>query len=108
MNELISRDELKTMINSGAQHKLVEALPKKYFETEHLPKAINIPHDEIVSIAPILLPNKSEPVIVYCANAQCQNSHMAAESLRELGYTKVYEYREGKKDWIEAGLQIEK
>lgn len=95
------------MIDSGVQHKLVEALPKKYFEAEHLPNAINIPHDEISNTAPILMRDKSEPVIVYCANAECQNSHIAAESLRGLGYSKVYEYHEGKKDWIEAGLSVD-
>lgn len=106
MSQTISRDNLKAMLDSGTPHKLIEALPKKYFETEHLPNAINIPHDEVEDLAPNLLHDKVEPVIVYCANGECQNSHIAAESLRKLGYTNVYEYTEGKKDWIEAGLPI--
>jgi rhodanese-related sulfurtransferase len=106
MSKFISREKLKALIDSGAQHKLVEALPKKYFDSEHLPNAINIPHDEIESSAAVHLHDKSEPVIVYCANIDCQNSHIAAESLRKLGYTNVCEYHEGKKDWTEAGLPM--
>lgn len=106
MSQYISRDKLKAIIDSGTQHKLVEALPKKYFENEHLPNAINIPHDEVEGLAPKLMHDKLEPVIVYCANSDCQNSHIAADYLRKLGYTKVYEYREGKKDWKEAGLPM--
>lgn len=108
MNQvLISREELQTLIVSGAKHAIVEALPRNYYVAEHLPGAINIPHDEVVATAARLLPDKRGPVIVYCANAQCQNSHSAAESLRQLGYRQVYEYSGGKQDWKQAGLPLE-
>jgi len=107
MSQSISREELKTMLASGTKHTVVEALPRKYYEAEHLPGAINIPHDEVQVIASRLIPDKSETVIVYCASAECRNSHIAAEVLRGLGYSSVYEYTEGKKDWKEAGLPLE-
>jgi len=47
------------------------------------------------------------PIVVYCANAACQNSHLAAVRLKQLGYTAVRVYAEGKKDWIGAGLPVE-
>ncbi len=107
MSQFISRDELKTVIASGKRHTIIEALPRKYYEAEHLPGAINVPHDEIAVAASRLITDKSEPVIVYCASAECQNSHIAAELLRGLGYSHVYEYAEGKKGWKEAGLPLE-
>lgn len=107
MAQNISREELKTIITSGTKQTIVEALPRKYYEAEHLPGAINIPHDDVQAVASQLIPDKSEPVIVYCASAECQNSHIAAEVLRGLGYINVYEYTEGKKGWKEAGLPLE-
>ena len=107
MSQTISRDDLKSLINSGNTPTIVEALPKQHYETEHLPGAINIPHDVIQLYATQLIPNKQETVVVYCASAECKNSHIAAETLRQQGYTSVYEYSEGKKDWKEAGLPLE-
>ena len=107
MSQFISRDDLKTLIASGKDHTIVEALPKEYYEAEHLPGAINIPHDEVQAAASRIIPDKSGSVIVYCADGACQNSHLAAEALRELGYSSVYEYAEGKDDWKKAGLPLE-
>ena len=107
MNLSISREDLKSLIASGKTPTIVEALPQEHYEDEHIPGAINIPHDEIQLKATHLIPDKSGDVVVYCASAECQNSHIAAEALRRLGYTSVYEYTEGKKDWKEAGLPLE-
>ena len=107
MSQFISREDLKTLIAAGTKQTIVEALPRKYYEAEHLPGAINVPHDEVQATASRLIPDKSGPVIVYCASAECQNSHIAAEDLRRLGYSRVYEYTEGKKGWKEAGLPLE-
>jgi hypothetical protein len=37
----------------------------------------------------------------------CQNSPQAARRLEALGYGNVYDYEEGKQDWIEARLPTE-
>ncbi len=55
-----------------------------------------------------LLPEKNAFIVVYCANTPCQNSGIAARTLDALGYTNVAEYVEGKQDWVEAGLRLEK
>lgn len=107
MSQFISREDLKILIASGTKQTIIEALPEKYYEAEHLPGAINIPHNQVQTTAAHLIPDKSEPVIVYCANAECRNSHVAAEALRQLGYSRVYEYSEGKKGWKEAGLPLQ-
>ena len=107
MTQTISRGDLEALIASNHSKTIVEALPREYYDAEHLPGAINIPHDEIVTRAARLIPDKSAPVVVYCASTECKNSHQAAEILRGLGYRKVYEYSEGKKGWKEAGLPLE-
>ena len=74
---------------------------------EHLPGAIAFPLDDIDGHAARLLPDKAAAIAVYCSNSVCNNSHVVAARLTELGYTAVFRYTEGKQDWIEAGLPIE-
>ena len=106
MHGTITRDELRRAIEEGGVT-VVEALPAMYFEDAHLPGAINIPHDEVRELAPALLPDRSAPIVTYCANTPCRNSGIAAATLVAMGYTDVREYVEGKQDWTEAGLPVE-
>jgi rhodanese-related sulfurtransferase len=104
----ITREELKAKLDRGEDVVLVEALPPMYYEDAHLPGALNLPHDRVDELAPTLLPDKSAQIVVYCANAPCQNSGIAARRLLALGYTNVLDYDDGKQDWIEAGLPVER
>jgi rhodanese-related sulfurtransferase len=107
MNRTISRDELRMSLSSASRPVLVEALPEKYYLAQHLPGALHLPHDQVDALAAVVLPEKAAPIVVYCANLQCQNSHIAAHRLLALGYTNVSVYAAGKQDWAEAGLPFE-
>jgi rhodanese-related sulfurtransferase len=102
----ITREELRDAIEAG-DVTVVEALGPKYYEDAHLPGAINIPHTEVRTLAPELLPDKDAPIVTYCASTTCPNSEVAAKVLIKLGYTNVREYVEGKADWQEAGFPVE-
>ncbi len=103
----ITREELKAKLENGAGVALVEALPAKYYLANHLPGALNLPHDQVDALAPSLLPDKSTEIVVYCASGPCKNSAIAANRLAELGYANVRDYHEGKEDWVAAGLPTE-
>lgn len=107
MNRIISREELQEQLASSRPPVLAEALPEKYYAAQHLPGALHLPHDQVDALAASLLPDKTAPVVVYCASRQCQNSHVAAHHLSALGYTEVMVYSGGKQDWEEAGLPFE-
>ncbi len=107
MTDTITRDEIKARLDRGDAITLVEALPPKYYDEAHLPGAINIPHDRVRELAPALLPDKNAPIAVYCASTECNNSRIATDLLRSLGYVDAREYVDGKQDWIEAGLPVE-
>lgn len=103
----IKRDEIKDKLDHRQPLVIVEALPAKHFEQAHLPGALNIPHDAVDASAARLLPDRDAEIVVYCANAACKNSAIAAQRLEELGYRNVREYHDGKADWIEAGFPVE-
>ena len=102
----ITREGLKAKLDRGEEVVLIETLGPKYYEEAHLPGAINIPHTEVDALAPEMLPDKSAQIVVYCSNRVCQNSPQAARRLATLGYENVYDYEEGKQDWIEAGPSL--
>lgn len=108
MTSTITRDALKAKLDAGEPVVLVEALPAKYYRDSHLPGAVNLPHTEAEALAPMLIPDFDAEIVVYCASLDCKNSGIAAERLTELGYRNVREYAEGKRDWIEAGLPVER
>jgi rhodanese-related sulfurtransferase len=108
MAQHISRDELKQLLDDSADVTVVEALGPVYYEDAHIPGAINIPHEEVDALAPGLLPDKDALIVTYCASAPCRNSDIAARRLEALGYSNVREYVEGKQDWVDAGLPVER
>ena len=108
MSTPITRTDLQARIDRGDELVLVEALGPMYFDDAHLPGAINVPHDRVEELAPLVLPDKDATIVVYCSNTACQNSVVASRTLDRLGYTNVLEYVEGKQDWIEAGLAVER
>jgi rhodanese-related sulfurtransferase len=102
----ISRDELKAKIDRGDHFRLVETLPEPDFVEAHLPGAIHLPPDRVRELAPEVLPDKNEDIVVYCASPTCQASEKAARELIALGYTHVRDYQSGKQDWMDAGLPV--
>jgi len=63
----IQRDDVRRLLDEGAQ--LVETLPAKEYQDEHLPGAINLPlRDLDRQAAARLSPNRA--LIVYCYDSQ--------------------------------------
>ena len=63
----IERKEVCRMVEDGAQ--LVEVLPREEYEAEHLPRAMNIPLQQLDRQTTASL-QQDQPVIVYCYDSQ--------------------------------------
>jgi len=70
----------------------------------HLPGAVHITRGYLESRIERVAPDKSTPVILYCASAA--RSAFGAKSLEELGYEHVYSLAGGFTDWKRNGLEI--
>jgi molybdopterin/thiamine biosynthesis adenylyltransferase/rhodanese-related sulfurtransferase len=68
----------------------------------HIPGAIHIPRGNLESRIETALPDKSQPVVVYCSGGS--RSAFAAKSLGELGYDDVVSLAGGFTDWKRNGL----
>jgi rhodanese-related sulfurtransferase len=103
----ISREDLHQLIRNGQHPALVEALGAAYYADAHLPGAINIPPGQVDRLAPALLPDRHNLIVVYCTGTGT-GSAAVARRLEELGYAAVAVYHGGKEDWVEHGLPLER
>lgn len=107
----ISRDELKQWMDEDKDFVLLDVLPPDSYRERHLPGAKNVPLKggdvDFLEKAGELVSEKDKTVVVYCMSFSCQLSPAAAEKLMEAGYTNVYDYRGGIKDWQGGELPLE-
>ncbi|MBA3979092.1 MAG: rhodanese-like domain-containing protein [Alcanivorax sp.] len=99
----LTRDELKKM--NEQQHEdfvLINVLAPSAFNKAHIRTSVNVPVDEdgfaerVESIAG----DKDRKIVVYCASFDCDASEQAAEKLEAAGFTAVYDYEGGTRDWF--------
>ena len=87
----------------------VDAREPAFFEEGHIPRAINLPRDEILRAKTTGdLADKSRPVIVYCSGDDCKDSEIVAKGLLAMGHSKVFVYAGGWEEWSASGSPVEK
>lgn len=98
---LMSIDDLNALMKSKTDFLLVDARPREQYNMAHIPGAISLPLNEIPQYAGSL--DKGRLIVTYCGNYHCPISTRAAEQLVSLGYTRVYDYKGGIKEWQDMG-----
>lgn len=101
----ITADALRDALGSDHPPVVINALPREAHEARHIPGSINVPVEQI-ELVETIIPNSDEPIVVYCANADCPASPKAARTLEEMGYTKVADFEEGYAGWRRAGYPL--
>ncbi len=96
----ISRDELKKLIDDGAQ--LVDVRAEHEWEVGRIEGAKHLPLAELAERAGEI--DKERPVVLYCRGGN--RSTMAAEALAAEGYDAA-KLSEGIVGWAEEGLPLE-
>src|SRR5262249_37199347 len=108
MTRVIDRTTLQRRLAEASPPVLAEALPEKYYQDWHLPAAAHPPPDQVGMLAATRFRDRSAEFVVYCASRTCQNSHIAARILEQMGYANIAVYPGGKEDWQAAGLPVER
>ncbi len=101
----ISRLALIDKRQRGDAFVLVDVLAHEHFVSIHLPGAINVPLNLLQDLAPLLF-GKHDEIVVYCADTSCTASTTAVKILGTQGFTNVYDYKGGIKDWEESGETV--
>ena len=92
----ISQEEAKKMMELDDGHVIVDVRRQDEYDTGHIPGAILIPNESILSERPAELPDLEQIILVYCRSGR--RSKEASQKLASMGYTNVYEFG-GIIDW---------
>jgi sulfur-carrier protein adenylyltransferase/sulfurtransferase len=84
---------------------IVDVREREEWDEGHLPGAVHVPRGHLESRIESTVPDKSNPVLVYCAAGN--RSAFAAKTLEELGYEHVVSLAGGFTDWKRNGLPFE-
>ena len=66
---------------------LVDVRSRPEFESGHVDGAVHLPLERLAQDAPLLLSDKSAPMVLYCLSGA--RSGMALQWLRQMGYTQA-------------------
>lgn len=100
----ITIDQLKEELKSNSDNLiLINVLSQEHFIDCNISGSISIPLDELPSKVDSL--DRSKKVIVHCASNECSASAQAYKILEEAGFTDLYDYKGGIREWIETGQE---
>ena len=92
----ITAQEAKEIMDSEENVAIVDVRTAQEYAEGHIPDAILIPGTQIRDLAPDLLPDLDQTILVYCRSGN--RSETAARILIDMGYTKVLDFG-GILDW---------
>src|SRR5262245_5889595 len=98
----VSVQDVRDKLNPGNGFTLLDVREGDEWEQGHLDKAIFLPRGFLEVKADKILPDQSQPIVVYCAGGT--RSALAAKTLQDLGYTDVYSMRGGFNEWKNNGF----
>jgi len=82
----------------GKNVQLIDIRTPKEYEEGYIDNAINIDYyDKVNFLKQFDKLNKTKPIYIYCHSGI--RSHNAIDKLLTLGFTKIYDYKGGYKEW---------
>src|SRR5438093_3874190 len=100
----VSAQEVRDKLNPDKGFTLLDVREGDEWEQGHLDQAIFLPLGFLEVKAEKMLPDKRQPIVVYCAGGV--RSALAAKTLQDLGYSKVFSMRGGFTEWKNNGLPV--
>jgi len=97
--------DVSEALNNGEDVIVVDARSADFYEEEHIPSAINIPH-RIMNEQTTSRLDKNKRYVVYCDGIGCNASTKGALKLSQLGFN-VKELLGGLDWWIRDGYQTQ-
>jgi rhodanese-related sulfurtransferase len=104
MTTRVDAVQARELIAGGIR--LVDVLPARIFEQEHLPGADNLPL-ETFEPSQVSGWDRAAPVLVYCFDQHCDLSGRATARLESLGFGAVHDLIGGRAAWTALGYPTE-
>ena len=88
--KIISQEKAKEIMEDTEGYIILDVRTDWEYDNGHIEGAINIPNEEIGHEDIEALPDKEQPILVYCRSGN--RSKQAASKLAVLGYKNIYEF----------------
>lgn len=98
--------DVKAKLDRAESFHFVDVREDREYEQDHAVGAIHLGKGVIERDIETVIPIKQEPIVLYCGGGY--RSVLAADSIRQMGYTNVISMDGGIKAWREAGFPMEK
>ncbi len=102
--EPLTLEQVDEIIRQGEEMTLVDVREGEEWRAGHLPGAIHIPRAWLEMQVDEKLPEKSAPIVLYCAGGN--RSALAGKTLKELGYTNLRHMIRGFSGWRDGGFKV--
>lgn len=100
---IIAHDAMQRLADDGTAI-ILDARTEADYQAGHIPGALPFPHNEaetaFAAYELMLLPG--EPIVVYCAGLECDDSLQLGMFLRDRGFTNILIYAGGYTAWLRA------
>ena len=97
--------DVKVKLDRGDPFHLIDVREDNEFGKDHAKGATHLGRGILERDIETVIPDKRAEIILYCGGGY--RSALAAESLRQMGYTNVRSMDGGMRAWREAGYPIE-
>jgi sulfur-carrier protein adenylyltransferase/sulfurtransferase len=101
-DRIVEIDAREAQSTAGAAW--IDVREQDEWDEGHIPGAVHIPRGNLESRIEGIVPDRTKPLIVYCASAA--RSAFAAESLEQMGYERPMSLAGGFSDWKRNGYEI--
>lgn len=92
----IPQAEARQLMDTLPDCVILDVREQDEYDAGHIPGAILMPYTRAEELAPDLLPDTAQTILVYCRSGR--RSAIAAQTLADMGYTDVREFG-GILDW---------
>lgn len=102
----VTIDEVKEKLDRNDTFALIDVREDNEWQKDHLPQAIHLGKGIIERDIEQRIPQLNAPIILYCGGGF--RSALAADSLRQMGYTNVLSMDGGIREWRNKGYPLTK
>ena len=104
---IVSAEEAVDMILSSQELVVIDSRKKTEYIKGHIEGAINILNTELaLESLELIIPERSTPVLFYCNGVRCLRSSDSITRAVGWGYTNLFWFRGGWKEWTEKRLPV--
>jgi rhodanese-related sulfurtransferase len=100
----VSIDDVRAMQQAAEDFNLLDVREQDEWGRGHLPGARHLGKGIIERDIERTIPDRDAPIVLYCGGGY--RSALAADALREMGYTRVVSMWGGWSAWTAAGLPV--